>query len=40
MLANLTLCSWWNEYVRYGERDQLALAYVLLRRGFLLSVPS
>ena len=26
-------CSWWNEYVRYGERDQLALAYVLMRLG-------
>ena len=32
-LANLIFCSWWNEYVRYGERDQLALAYVLLRLG-------
>ena len=32
-LAQLLFCNWWNEYVRYGERDQLALAYVLLRMG-------
>ena len=32
-LAQLIFCNWWNEYVRYGERDQLALSYVLLRMG-------
>jgi len=32
-LAQLIFCNWWNEYVRYGERDQLSLSYVLLRMG-------
>ena len=32
-LANALQCNWFNEYVRYGERDQISLAYVLLRMG-------
>ena len=32
-LANLLFCNWFNEYTRFSERDQLAIANVLLRMG-------
>jgi hypothetical protein len=30
---NALFCAWFNEYVRYGERDQISIAYVLHRMG-------
>mmetsp|Transcript_33615 Transcript_33615/g.66931 ORF Transcript_33615/g.66931 Transcript_33615/m.66931 type:complete len:115 (-) Transcript_33615:229-573(-) len=30
---NILFCAWFNEYLRYGERDQMAMAYVLHRLG-------
>ena len=27
------LCNWFNEYVRFGERDQIAMSYALHRMG-------
>ena len=32
-LARCVLCAWFNEWYRFGERDQLALSYILLRMG-------
>ena len=26
-------CNWFNEYITFSERDQIAIAYVLLRMG-------
>ena len=30
---NALFCNWFNEYTRHGERDQMAMAYVLHRMG-------
>lgn len=30
-LHNALFCNWFHEYMRYGERDQMAIAYVLHR---------
>lgn len=32
-LHNALFCNWFNEYGRYGERDQLSISYVLHRMG-------
>lgn len=32
-LARCVMCAWFNEWHRFGERDQLALSYVLLAMG-------
>ena len=32
-LHNALFCNWFNEYVRFGERDQIAMSYVLHRMG-------
>jgi len=32
-LHNALFCGWFNEYARYGERDQMAISYVLHRMG-------
>ena len=37
-LAKCVLCAWFNEWHRFGERDQLSLSYVLHSMG--LSPPS
>ena len=29
----MLFCNWFNEYVRFGERDQIAMSYVLHRMG-------
>ena len=30
---NALFCSWFNEYLRHGERDQMAMTYVMHRMG-------
>ena len=32
-LHNALFCNWFNEYLRHGERDQMAISYVLHRMG-------
>ena len=32
-LAQAIFCNWFNEYITFSERDQIAVAYVLLRMG-------
>ena len=32
-LHNALFCGWFNEYARFGERDQMAVAYVMHRMG-------
>ena len=32
-LARCVMCGWFNEWHRFGERDQLALSYVLFAMG-------
>ena len=32
-IHNALFCNWFNEYVRFGERDQISMAYVLHRMG-------
>ena len=32
-LHNALFCAWFNEYARYGERDQISISYVLHRMG-------
>ena len=32
-LHNALFCNWFNEYVRFGERDQISMSYVMLRMG-------
>ena len=32
-LHNALFCAWFNEYLRFGERDQMAISYVMHRMG-------
>ena len=38
-LARCVLCAWFNEWHRFGERDQLAFSYVLLAMGLTPPTP-
>ena len=39
-LAQCVLCAWFNEWHRFGERDQLSFSYVLLTLGLSPPLPS
>ena len=36
-LHNALFCGWFNEYLRYGERDQMAISYVMHRMGLTVN---
>ena len=39
-LTRCTMCAWYNEWHRFGERDQLSLSYVLHAMGLTPDVDS